>query len=50
MSKKGKVSGKMKTKQEEACTQLKRYHNSPMFARRDDIRYLSVIFIGKDKL
>jgi hypothetical protein len=51
--KKGDVSGKnksvLKTKQEGARTQLKKYRDSHWFAGRTDMRYLSLIFIGKDK-
>jgi hypothetical protein len=51
--KKGDVAGKkksvLKTKQEESRIQLKRYRNSHQFADRKDVRYLSLIFIGKDK-
>jgi hypothetical protein len=36
-------------KRNEARTQLKKYRNSSMFADRTDIRYLSLIFIGKDQ-
>jgi hypothetical protein len=36
-------------KRKEARVQLKKYRNSTMFASRNDVRYLSVIFIGKDK-
>jgi hypothetical protein len=39
----------LKEKREEARTQLKKYRDSPMFAERTDVRYLSLIFIGKDK-
>jgi hypothetical protein len=39
----------LKTKQEEARTQLKKYRDSHQFAGRKDVRYLSLIFIGKDK-
>jgi hypothetical protein len=52
-AKKGDVSGKnksvLKTKQEEARIQLKKYRDSHQFAGRTDVRYLSLIFIGKDK-
>jgi hypothetical protein len=51
--KKEEVAGKKKeawkAKQEEARKQLEKYRNSPLFAGRTDVRYLSVIFIGKDK-
>jgi hypothetical protein len=51
--KKGDVAGKkkdvLKTKQEKARTQLKKYRDSHQFAGRTDVRYLSLIFIGKDK-
>jgi hypothetical protein len=36
-------------KRKEACVQLGKYRNSAMFVGRNDVRYLSVIFIGKDK-
>jgi hypothetical protein len=39
----------LEKKRKEARVQLEKYRNSPMFAGRSDIRYLSVIFIGKDK-
>jgi hypothetical protein len=45
----GKKKGELKTKQEESRTQLKKYRNSHQFAGRKDVRYLSLIFIGKDK-
>jgi hypothetical protein len=51
--KKEEVAGKKKeawkTTQEEARKQLDKYKNAPLFADRTDVRYLSVIFIGKDK-
>jgi hypothetical protein len=51
--KKSDVSGKKKnvltTKREEARTQLKKYCDSHKFAGRTDVRYLSLIFIGKDR-
>jgi hypothetical protein len=34
---------------DEARAQLAKYRNSHLFAGRTDVRYLSVIFIGKDK-
>jgi hypothetical protein len=39
----------LETTRKEARKQLDKYRNSAMFAGRNDIRYLSVIFIGKDK-
>jgi hypothetical protein len=39
----------LKTKQKESRVQLKKYRDSPLFAGRTDVRYLSIIFIGKDK-
>ncbi|GHT59333.1 hypothetical protein AGMMS50239_05750 [Bacteroidia bacterium] len=36
-------------KREEARNQLAKYRDSHLFAGRTDVRYLSVIFIGKDK-
>jgi hypothetical protein len=36
-------------KREEARRQLEKYRDSDMFANRTDVRYLSVIFTGKDK-
>jgi hypothetical protein len=39
----------LKAKREEARTQLKKYRDSYMFAGRVDVRYLSLIFIGKDR-
>jgi hypothetical protein len=39
----------LKEKREQARVQLKKYRDSPMFAGRTDIRYLSLIFIGKDR-
>jgi hypothetical protein len=39
----------LEKKRKEARNQLEKYRNSPMFAGRSDIRYLSLIFIGKDK-
>jgi hypothetical protein len=39
----------MKEKRSEARAQLKKYRESPQFADRSDVRYLSLIFIGKDK-
>jgi hypothetical protein len=38
-----------KKKREEARVQLKKYRNSYQFAERTDVRYLSLIFIGKDR-
>jgi hypothetical protein len=39
----------LQEKRDEAETQLKEYRDSHLFAGRTDVRYLSVIFIGKDK-
>jgi hypothetical protein len=39
----------LKEKQEEARAQLKKYRDSSLFAGRTDVRFLSVIFIGKDR-
>ncbi|MDR3260821.1 MAG: ATP-binding protein [Tannerella sp.] len=39
----------LKEKQEEARVQLKKYRDSSLFAGRTDVRFLSVIFIGKDR-
>ncbi|MDR1098638.1 MAG: PD-(D/E)XK nuclease domain-containing protein, partial [Tannerella sp.] len=39
----------LKTKREEARIQLKKYRGSRLFAARTDVRYLSLIFIGKDR-
>jgi hypothetical protein len=39
----------MQEKRNEARNQLTKYRNSSMFADRTDIRYLSLIFIGKDR-
>jgi hypothetical protein len=51
--KKGDVSGRkkgvLKEKQEESRIQLRKYRDSPLFAGRTDVRYLSIIFIGKDR-
>ncbi|MDR1023038.1 MAG: PD-(D/E)XK nuclease domain-containing protein, partial [Prevotellaceae bacterium] len=38
----------LRGKRDEARAQLKKYRNSPLFADRSDVRYLSLIFIGKD--
>jgi hypothetical protein len=46
---KSKKSAALKEKREKARTQLKSYRSSALFADRNDIRFLSVIFIGKDK-
>jgi hypothetical protein len=46
---KSKKSAVLKETREEARTQLQKYRNSYFFAGRTDVRYLSVIFIGKDK-
>jgi hypothetical protein len=51
--KKADVAGRKKNvlqaKREEAREQLKKYRDSSLFAGRTDVRYLSVIFIGKDR-
>jgi hypothetical protein len=39
----------LKEKHEEARAQLKKYRDSYPFAERTDVRYLSLIFIGKDR-
>jgi hypothetical protein len=39
----------LQEKRNEARTQLTKYRNSSMFADRTDVRYLSLIFIGKDR-
>ncbi|MDR3338590.1 MAG: ATP-binding protein [Candidatus Symbiothrix sp.] len=39
----------VKSKQEEALAQLKKYRDSYNFAGRTDVKFLSVIFIGKDQ-
>jgi hypothetical protein len=39
----------LEKKSEEARVQLKKYQESSCFSARTDVRYLSVIFIGKDK-
>jgi hypothetical protein len=39
----------LKAKREEARIQLKKYRNSYQFTKRADVRYLSLIFIGKDR-
>ncbi|GHV69553.1 hypothetical protein FACS1894199_18410 [Bacteroidia bacterium] len=39
----------LQEKRDEAVMQLTRYRDSHLFAGRTDVRYLSVIFIGKDK-
>jgi hypothetical protein len=35
-------------KREEARAQLKKYRDSAQFAARADVRYLALIFVGKD--
>jgi hypothetical protein len=49
IGKKDATGSVLKKKRKEARNQLEKYRNSPMFAGRSDIRYLSLIFIGKDK-
>jgi hypothetical protein len=39
----------LQAKRDEARTQLTKYRDSHLFADRTDVRYLSIIFIGKDK-
>jgi hypothetical protein len=39
----------LKEKREQARVQLKKYRASSFFAARTDVRYLSLIFIGKDR-
>jgi hypothetical protein len=46
---KSKKSAVLKEKREEVRTQLQSYRSSALFAGRSDVRFLSVIFIGKDK-
>jgi hypothetical protein len=46
---KSKKSAILQEKREEARTQLQKYRSSYLFAGRTDVRYLSLIFIGKDK-
>jgi hypothetical protein len=46
---KSKKSTVLKEKREEARSQLQKYRASYFFAGRTDVKYLSVIFIGKDK-
>jgi hypothetical protein len=41
--------GALQKKRDEARTQLEKYRRSHLFAGRSDVRFLSVIFIGKDK-
>ncbi|MDR1024025.1 MAG: ATP-binding protein [Prevotellaceae bacterium] len=38
----------LKEKRDEARAQLKKYRTTPLFADRTDVRYLSLIFVGKD--
>jgi hypothetical protein len=38
----------LRAKRDEARAQLKKYRESPLFADRSDVRYLSLIFIGKN--
>jgi hypothetical protein len=44
-----KKSDVLQAKREDARTQLQKYRASHLFAGRSDVRFLSVIFIGKDK-
>ncbi|MDR1417469.1 MAG: ATP-binding protein [Prevotellaceae bacterium] len=39
----------LKEKRDEARAQLEKYRTSPSFVGRTDVRYLSLIFIGKDR-
>jgi hypothetical protein len=39
----------LKSKRKEAGEQLERYRHSHLFKDRTDVRYLTIIFIGKDK-
>jgi hypothetical protein len=39
----------LQEKRDEARAQLAKYRNSHLFAEHTDVRYLSIIFIGKDK-
>jgi hypothetical protein len=39
----------LKEKREQSRVQLKKYRDSHLFADRTDVRYLSLIFIGKDR-
>jgi hypothetical protein len=48
-AKKGAPKSVLKKKREEARTQLQKYRSSHLFADRSDVRFLSVIFIGKDR-
>jgi hypothetical protein len=40
---------KLDKKRDETRIQLRKYRNSHLFADRTDVRYLSLIFIGKDR-
>jgi hypothetical protein len=42
-------SNLLQSKRAESREQLERYRSSHLFAERTDVRYLSLIFIGKDK-
>jgi hypothetical protein len=48
LKKKDATESVLKEKREQARVQLKKYRDSSMFAGRTDVRYLSLIFIGKD--
>jgi hypothetical protein len=39
----------LQSKRDEARTQLKKYRDSSRFAARTDVRYLALIYIGKDR-
>jgi hypothetical protein len=49
ISKQEATDSVLETKRKEAHVQLEKYRDSALFADRTDIRYLSIIFIGKDK-
>jgi hypothetical protein len=48
IKKKDATESMLKEKCEQARAQLKKYRDSSIFAERTDVRYLSLIFIGKD--
>jgi hypothetical protein len=39
----------LQSKREEACVQLNKYRESSLFSDRIDVRFASILFIGKDK-
>jgi hypothetical protein len=45
----GKHATSLQAEREEARAQLEKYRDSYLFAGRTDVRYLSVVFIGKDR-